>query len=49
MEVWICGRILRSWDGPETPWAFQGVFATEDLADKACRDDTYFIFSNEHE
>jgi len=37
--VWICGQ----WNGPHSPWDFQGVFDTEDQAIAACKDYTHFI------
>jgi len=44
MKLWICGRIKSRWRPSGSAWDFQGVFSTEELADKACRDETYFIW-----
>jgi hypothetical protein len=37
MKLWIAGKVTG--DG----WEFQGVFASEDAAARACKDETYFI------
>jgi hypothetical protein len=44
MQLWIVGQYkgeCETGDGT-TAWEFQGVFASEAAADKACRDETYF-------
>jgi hypothetical protein len=38
--LWICGQ---NTDIEGQGWEFQGVFSSEELAIKACRDWTYFI------
>jgi len=45
MKLWICGQLNGEWNGEETAWEFQGVFDSEDKADKACIDKSYFYFS----
>jgi len=38
MELWIVGQWL-----PDLAWEMMGVFHSEELAEAACKDDTYFV------
>lgn len=38
--LWIVGKVSRE---PGICWAFQGVFQTEAMAVKACKDELYFV------
>lgn len=39
MKVFICGQI-KTWP----TWEFQGVFSSQEKADKACINEHYFYF-----
>lgn len=41
-NLWYVGQ-LRSGEHPDFVWDFQGVFSSEELANLACRDRTYFV------
>jgi hypothetical protein len=40
--VWLCGQ-YRSGDWPNSVWDVQGVFADEQAAIQACRNENYFV------
>ena len=44
MKLWICGQLKGQWDYNGSIWEFQGVFSSEELADRACRNESYFYF-----
>ena len=43
-KIWICGQLKGEWIIGNTPWEFQGAFSTIEKADKACLNESYFIF-----
>ena len=43
-EMWICGQLRGEWKAEGSVWDFQGVFSNEEKAEKACRNEKYFIF-----
>lgn len=44
-KLWIVGQRKGEWKKGGSVWEFQGVFSSEDKADKACITTSYFYFS----
>lgn len=45
MKLWICGQLRSYSKAKGSVWDFQGAFSTKKKAEKACRNEKYFIFS----
>ena len=43
MRLWIVGQYRGETQDGHTAWDFQGIFASKEEAEAACRNDRYFV------